>query len=559
MNAARLQTMDLVLSTREIQYRSLQEATPRAVTPSAMSAHASASTATSAQFTAAHVGCIVVPEDGDCRGNPAQIVAIDTGTGIATFDRGYHSVSGCTRIRMWNPPEVPVVPDSATSGSITDASHASITGEGDDVHNDRFLLGKNGSNKGGAFRITDFATSGGVFTISAPPATPVVKELYLLRSMHRPMSFSSTVDQEVIDRRLQGFGDADQSVPTISPGTWEGVWEVKPVSASAGSGTAATPPYEMGDFLRDTHTETKDTGTTYSSQGGSAPTGITITVADASGLSVGGFVLMSTGEASQITDKSSNTITCPQLTAATNVALSVVYGSAWYKRFEASQSGSSRTRTFDHYIGRLLRHYLMGCAATDFTLEMTRDHVWTFSMKGTATDALEYTVSDPNGLAGYPFDLSVDQTVPVDGKGSRFLINSVPVFVNSVKFAWNVKALLRQSMSGMNQADGYAFDPQPVTVSVDGYLADNDDNSSYQRLPDRIRTGNVCSLFSQKGSNPKETFCIAAPTAQIKKVSGKHNGGMYEFSFDAICVKPQLVRGGSYNASLPALSVGWAG
>jgi hypothetical protein len=381
--------------------------------------------------------------------------------------------------------------------------------------------------------------------------TPVVKELYLLRSLHRPDGdFTSTVDQGAIERRIQGFGDGDRAVPTTSPGTFEGTWAQKPLASSAGDATAAVPPYEMGDLLRDYFTESLGTGSTFSSQGGSAPTGITITPASATGFNVGDFLLMSTGEASMITDKSGGVLTCPQLTAATNVASSVIYAGANYRR--KGPSDTFYTRTWDHYVGRKLRHLLMGAAYT-IELEITRDQVVKFMLKGTATDALEYNLlTDPNGLAGSPFSLAPDVTVPVDGKGARSMIDSIPIVINTLKVAFMIKPVLRPSLSGMNQADGYAFDLEPQEMTGSGALADNDDISGFQSLQGRIRASNVCSIFYQKGSNPTGTFALCAPAAQFTKVAGKHSNRMYEFDFTAKCLLPQLALSGA-NSALPAL------
>lgn len=551
-NEPRLQSRDLVFSSQETTQRTLQEASPRSITISAMTAN----TLTSTQLTAAHVGCIVAAEDGAIRGNPARIKSVVSN--VATLDRSFHTTLAAGAVfRVWIPPAVPFVADSGSTTSFVDATHATLTNEPDGTFNGDFALMRTGANAGGAFKINAFTTAAGTLDLTGDP-TPnavVAGDLCDVVTLARPetSTVTSDVTVNVIARRLQGSGDADQGVPTISAGTISMDFALKPISTAAASTIQAVPPYEMGRYLRDVMTETKDTGSTYTSQGGAAPTGIQVTVAAGAGFTVGGFALMSNGEASQIIDKpSANVLALPQLTAAAQVATSNVYASCWYQR----KTSDFRTRTWFQYVGGLDLRMFMGCAPT-IELDLARDAVIKFMMKYSATDALEYTTGNPNALAGHKFALSADTNVPVDGKAARIMIDSVPLLIGAVKITFGIKTLLRMSLSGMNQGDGYAFDCEPVMWSVSGYLADNNDIASNQKLTDRLRRGEVLSLFYQKGSNPKETFCAAAPAAQISKVSLKSNGGQYEFDFDATCILPQAARGNTANALLPAFAVGW--
>ncbi len=550
-NEPRLQTKDIILTAPEAQQRTPQEASPRAITFST----ATTTTVVSSQLTSAHVGSYIIPEDGDIRGMPRQIKSFVTATTTATVDTAWVSTANVTTFRLWTPSDIPIrATATGTTTSVTSSAHASITNEPDTFFAADFLLAKTGANAGGAFKINTFTSSTGVFDLTgdAQGTATALGDLYLIRTLLRPEGpVSATVNKNAVSRRMVGYTDADQAVITNSSGTVDITLAQRPLTASASTGVAAIPPYEMGRLFRDFMTQTLDTGTTYSSSGGSAPTGITITVNTGTNHNVGGFVLTTAGEASQITAISTNTLTCPQLTAASISAASSVYASAWYKR----KDSDFRTRTFDIYRGKLLRQAFHGCAPT-VELDIARDQVIKFNLKYTSPDAIEYVIADPNSLTGHRFPI-IDTTVPVDGKGARFLIDSVPVLIGDAKVNFGIKTVLRPSLSGLNQGDGYAFDLEPVKVMVTGYLADNDDISSHTDLQDRFALGNVVSLFYQKGTNPKETFCWAAPAAQITKSTFGYDNGIGAFSFEAECVLPQAARGNSVSTLLPAFSVGW--
>jgi hypothetical protein len=545
----RLQYKDLVLSVPEFQQRTAQEGSPRTVTPTTMTT----TTVVSAQLTSTHVGYYIIPEDGNIRGNPAQIKAFVSGTNTATIDRTWASTTGVTTLRLWQPPDIPI--ECTATGSTTSvvcSGHANITNEPDSTFVGMFLLAKTGANAGGAYKINGFTSATGTFDLTGDPlgTASALGDCFLIRKMLRPEApVTMVVKRNAISRKIVGYADADQAVITNSSGTVDFPLPQRPLTTAASG--LAVPPYEMGDILRDFMTETLDTGSTYSSQGGSTPTGITITVGSGAGFSVGGFALMSTGEASQITAISANVLTVPQCTAAANLAASVVYASAWYKR----KLTGFYTRTIERYAGKLLRQALHGCAPS-CELDIARDQVIKFMLKYTSPDAIEYNIADPNSLSGHKFSLA-DTTVPVDGKGARCMIDSIPVLIADAKIMFGPKPLLRASLSGMNQGDGYAFDFDPVKITMTGYLADNDDIASMPDIQDRFVLGNVLSLFYQKGTNPKETFCWSAPAAQITKSEFKYQGGQGVFDFEAECILPQAARGNSVSNLLPSFALGY--
>ncbi len=550
-NEPRLQTKDIILTAPEAQQRTPQEASPRAITFLSMTT----TTVISNQLTSAHVGSYIIPEDGDIRGMPRQIKSFVTATSTATVDTAWISTANVNTFRLWTPSDIPIrCTSTGTTTSVVGTAHAGVTNEPDDYFNQDFLLAKTGANAGGAYKINDFTATTGTFDLTgdALGTASALGDLFLIRTLLRPEGpVSATVNKNAISRRLVGYTDADQAVITNSSGTVDITLAQRPLTAAATTGVAAIPPYEMGRLLRDFMTQTLDTGSTYSSQGGSAPTGVTVTTSAGSNHSVGGFVLLTSGEASQITNISTNTLTLPQATGSAIYTAQSVFASAWYKR----KDSDFRTRTFDIYRGKLLRQAFHGCAPT-VELDIARDQVIKFNLKYTSPDAIEYVVADPNGLSGHRYPI-IDTTVPVDGKGARFLIDSVPVLIGDAKVNFGIKTILRPSLSGLNQGDGYAFDLEPVKVMVTGYLADNDDISSHTDLQDRFALGNVVSLFYQKGTTPKETFCWSAPAAQITKSTFGYDNGIGAFSFEAECVLPQAARGNSVSTSLPAFALGW--
>lgn len=550
MNEPRRQTSDLLWTMPEPQYRSPQEQSPRAVTPTTMTT----TTIVSTQLTSAHVGSYFIPEDGAARNIVRQSKQHVTATNTQTMDAAWPSTTSVSSIRIFQPPDVPITTDTGTATTIVDSAHAGVTNEPDDYFNGWYLVGRTGSNAGAAVLIADFATSTGTFTFAsgAWPATPAPGDSFLIRMPFRPEGpVTATVNKKTMSRRLGGFVGADQAIVLTADGTVDFELAERPLTASAPNSTQATPPAELGPFLRDLFAETKGTGSTYSSQGGTAPTAVTITVASATGLAVNTAVLMSTGEASLITDKSSNTVTCPQLTAAPNVASSNVYASVTYTRKELS-AGDYRTRGFEIDKGGLTRNIFHGCMPT-IHLTGSRDQLWKWAFKYMAGDAFEYNFSHPNSLAGYRMGM-LDTTVPTDGKASILKIDSIPILVASFDIDLGFVPSVRAAISGPNQTDGCTVDLVPVKATITGYLGDNEEIASHTDIVDRISLGNVVSLSCQKGTAPKETSLWNIPYASITKVTPSVQNAMHEFTFEVEGVQPQAARGSTAHASLTDFS-----
>jgi hypothetical protein len=262
---------------------------------------------------------------------------------------------------------------------------------------------------------------------------------------------------------------------------------------------------------------------------------------------------MSTGEASQITTKSSNTLTLPQLTTAANVASSNVYASVFYTR-KSLITGDYRTRGFDIYPGGLSRRLFHGCMPT-IHLVGSRDQLWKWQFKYMVGDAFEYNIAHPNGLSGYRMSIP-DTTVPTDGKMATLKIDSIPILVSSFDIDCGFVPQMRQSLSGPNQTDGCTVDLVPVKGTITGYLADNDDISSHTDISDRLSLGNTVSLFCQKGTAPKETSVWAVPAASITKLTPSVANATHEFAFEFEGVVPQATRASTAHASLPDFAFG---
>lgn len=549
-NEPRRQTEDLLLICEEPQYRASQESTPRAFTPSTMTT----TTIVDASITTTHVGCYVIPENGFAKGQIRQITSVSGTT--ATVDTAWNSTSGVTAIRVWLPADVPV--RTTASGSTTTVVsgtgvHASIGNEPDDYWNDKdyHLLGVGGDNAGKASDVTDFATATGTFTVGDTLTSTVAGELFLLRRMLRPETYTISSSRQVLDRDLVGFADANYSVPTTATGTAAIEMPVMPLTATAGDGTQATRPKQLSDMLTSIMTEDRDTGSTVTSASSGADT-TTLVVGSGSNFSVGGFVRVNTGEVGQIRAISSNTLTLgpSHITAGNVEASSVAYASAWYKR----KDSDFRTMCIDYYRGGLFRHVMHGCLPT-VTLTVSRDQIVRLAYNYSAGEAHEYTRTRPvTKGATLPIDiLNSSGLMPRDAKAARCLINGTNYLISDLTIDLGFRPALRPSLVGSNQGDGHFMGLAPVSGSFK-ILADEDDRGV--DMIDRLNWGATWDFLFQNGTAPGEIFTACIPYMQVTSAPQSYQDGLgiYDITFRAI--KPQL-GGPSVAAALPAFAMGF--
>lgn len=546
-NEPRIQTRDILLTAPEAQYRASQEATTRAITPSSVTTTGFVAAA----LTSTCVGQYVCPLDGDARGQIRQVKTFTLAGTTVLLDAPWTSGSNVTTVAMWQPAEVPVRSTATgTTTTVVSSAHQSITNEPDTWLTNRgaFLVAKGGPNTGGAYQIASFVSSTGTFT-TTPTMGSVGTDggLYLVRSLLRPEApANATMTHKTVQRRIVGYKSADAAVPVTTEASVELMLAQRPLSASAASTIVATPPQEIGGLLADHMTETLDTGSTVTSA-----TSTTVVVGSGSGFTVGGFGLLATGEAFQILARSGNTLTVQSGVITSSVAAaSTVYASAWYN----FKTTDFRTRTFDFYRGGLYRQVFHGCMPT-VELQIARDQVIKFALKYTAAEGIEYNIANPMSLVSFPIPM-LDTTVPVDGKGARLCVDGVNVLCGDLKLNFGLKPVPRQSLSGINQMDGYAMDVEPVSVTFTA-LADNDDIASFKDLIDRLHAGDTVNFLYQKGGNPKETFCVGIPALQLTKAVFNFNGGQGEFQCEGQAIHPQAVRGNSFAATLPSFAIGW--
>ncbi len=349
---------------------------------------------------------------------------------------------------------------------------------------------------------------------------------------------ASSVNQKTLTRRIVGFKEADAAAPITAEGTVEFTLAQKPVSASAGDSTVATPPLDIRDYLLDLFTETSDTGDVVTTASGN-----TLLLNDAVP-TVGGFYLLADGSAVQVI--TATTVGTGQI-AGTVAASSIAYASTFYQ----PKTSDFRTRTFDIYKGKVRRELFHGCMPT-MEINISRDQLVTFVLKYTAAVALEYETANPITSTSYPLTL-LDTSIPVDGKGARFLINGVKCLVSDLKVNPGFTPIARPSLSGLNQTDGMAMDTIPTTGSFTA-LADINDTASFKALGARLRSGDVVQLLYQKGSSPKSTWAMGMPSAQLTKSVFTYNGGQGDLQCEFVCQVPSLSGG---VASLPAFTFGW--
>lgn len=545
----RRETENLLLICEEAQYRTSQEHTPRALTPSTMTT----TTIVDASVAAAIVGCYVIPEDGSARGQVRQIKSISGTT--ATIDAAWTSTASVTSIRVFMPADVPVrVTTGSGTTTVTSSVHGSITNEPDDYWNTSYMLhGYGGTNAGKATNVSDFATSGGVFTVGDTLSSTAVGDLFMLRAMLRPEGQPSVeVNPNFLERNLASYSDADVQVPLTRAGSASFELPIRGLSTSAGSATQAVRPTEAGPLLRSIFTETRDTGAlVHANAPGTAPS--LVLASGGSGFSVGGFVLASTGEVGQIRSISSNTLTLgtSHVTTGNVAAGSVAYASCWYKRKDTD----FRTITIDFFRGGLFRQVMHGCMPT-LSLNVSRDNVARMAFAYTAGDAFEYTLTRPIAKsATLPIDI-LDTSVPNDAKGSRCLLNGVNVLISDLAIDFGFTPVARPSLVGSNQMDGYTMALKPVGLTFT-ILADEDDRTSFEDIVDLVNRRATVDFLYQKGSAATETFALCVPALQMAPAKQSFRDGMGVYEVTGKAVLPQAVPGNSFNAALPALAMGW--
>lgn len=544
----RLQQEDLITTCPELQYRASQEAAPRSMTVTMTT-----TSFTSGSVDATLIGCYAIPEDGSPRGAVRQVKTV-AGT-TATVDAAWDVTTGVTTIRLWQPADVPIRTTASGGTSYVLASgHAGVAAEPDSFWSSQrpghFLLFAGGANAGKAAQVTAFTATTGSFSTSVVLTSTTATELAYLRQLVRgeePPTVS--VEDNYIERRLQGSIDGEAPVRINPAGSLSVVMPQKTVLTAAGFSTEAVSPTDVASMLQDVMAETLDTGSTVASV---AANSIVATSGD--GYSIGGFVLPQNGQAAQIWNIATNTLTLGtgQCTTSSGIAVgSVLYASCWYKR----KSTDYNTRTFDCWRGGLTRQILHGCSPT-LTVDVSRDQIVRFSFNYTAGEALEYEVSRPVARsATLPITL-VSSRVPYDAKGSRFLVDGVAIFLNNLSVDFGFSPKLRGSLSGLHQNDGTLIEAAPMKITFSA-LADNDDRASFKDLVDRIKGGDSIAILYQKGTAPSETFCLGAPSCTLVKNTFSYNDTQGEFACTMVVRNPQSVPGNAFAATLPAFTMGW--
>jgi hypothetical protein len=550
-NEPRRQVADVLLTAPEPQFRASQEGSPRAYRPSAMSA----TTFTEANVGAASVGQYVIPEDGNCRGQIRMVTSF-SGT-VATVDRAWNSVTGCTSLRAFRPADVPW--RATTAGNtqhIPCSDHANITNEPDNywgtvaASKGYYWYGVGGINAGSATQIAGFTSTTGVLTFATALSSVALSNLGLIGKVLRPEGpITASLERNFLHRRIVGYGDADQAAPlTYKPTSISFELAQRPVTSSAVDAIAALAPVEIGDMLGDVMAETKDTGDTVSSASGT-----TLTVTAGSRFSVGGFVALQTGEVAQIQSKATNALTVGtgHMTAASVQNASVVLASCWYQR----KASDFRTRTLRYYRGRNTLQFFHGCMPK-VTLKVSRDDIARFAFEYMAPEAGEYDVACPVA-AGATNPLGIlDTTVPVDSKASRCLFNGTKWLIDSFELDLGFEPKLRGSLPGMNQADGMWMDLGPAKGKMTLYAEEND-NSGVERIQDLASRGVAVDFLWHKGTAGKEIFAVGIPALQIAPSRFEYQDGTGKFSCEFDVVLPQATRGSTAAAAMPPFAIGW--
>jgi len=528
----RRQSQDLILTVAEPQYRAAQEhALTRSFRPTAITA----TTFTDANVDATAVGSYVLPEDGNIRSQPRQVISV-AGT-VATIDAPWPTPAANTAIRCWDPSDVPVRVTTASSAAVISTTHAAVANEPDNYWapgKGYYALGISGANAGKAFQLLSFTSSTGTFTPTAAlPITTAVGDLFLIRKVIRPAAdITASIKAKSIARKIIGTGSQGGDMPIVlaNDGTVSMDVEGRPLTVSAGSGVAATPPIELGDILADHFVQTLNTGGTVSAIDANS---ITMTAAVPS---VNGAILLNNGKVAPILSATGSNVTkyAPGTAGFASVTTGTVgYASAFYTR----KTLNFFTRTWDIFRGGKVRQLYQGCMPT-LTIDVQRLMPVHFKLAYTAGEALQYNVDRPVALgASNPISIP-DVGVSTDGKGARMVIDGTFVNVISLSVNAGLKPVPRNSLSGLGQMDGLLQDLSAPTGQMKIY-SDNDDLAGFTDLMDRMQNRVPMAVLYQKGTAPKETFWLFMPTLVFTGDEFGYDNGQGVSTIDFTCVSPE--------------------
>jgi len=360
---------------------------------------------------------------------------------------------------------------------------------------------------------------------------------------------SVEVSRGSVARSEVGFASPAPAVQVNRAGSVSFEMAVKGLATSASAAVEAVAPVDMSDFVSSIMTQDLDTGdTTTGVSGGVAA------VSTGTRFSVGSLILFNTGEVAQIRSISTNNLTLGTSHIATEADVTTgttVYAGANYRR----KTTGFNTFCFDYFRGGLFRQVMHGCLPT-VNLSITRDQVVKFAFAYTAGEAHEYTLTTPVAVdASLPIGLT-DTTVPFDGKAARCLLGGVNVLVQDLSLNLGFAPVMRNSLTGPNQADGLTMTLQPITGSFT-ILADEDDRASFEDVVDRMNRSAQVDFLYQKGTAPGNTFAFCIPAMQVTAAPQSYSDGqgVYQCTFQATL--PQTTPGNAFDSALPDFSMAW--
>lgn len=541
-------TSDLLFTCPGNMSAAMVEAVPPASTPSSISG----TTVTDASAVAAWRGCFAIPEDGDAK-DQARFIKTVTASTSYVVDSAWESVTGVTRIRIWDPVDGVFV--STAQGNV--GGTTSISSRHDDQASDwpnddgAMLIGVGGTNAGKAVAVTDYDTSTNTLTHAALTQTEV-GDVALLLSQLRPDggTFEVSMGQTFIGQPTVGYAGHAPAVRGVYAPTISFSLGLRPSQGAGVAGTAAVRPMEIGGLLADVMLPTADSGSTVASASGA-----TLTVAGGQGanFSVGGFALLHTGELCHIRGISTDTLTFATGHMADSAAIaasSVVNGAYWYQK----RRTAIRPRDFWIWRGRTYFQYLKGCMPS-LTISIKRNGVVTFGMNYTAAQGVEqrwtFPVSATASLPVRPRDIST----PRDPNGARFLLDGKLTPVKDMELTIGFTPSVRGAVAGLNNAHGTFAQVGPTTVTF-ALECDQDDRSSFEAIVDRLNAKRTIDLLVQAGTAKTATMGIAAPYVQMTGAPIQVVEGQWEYNVTAEVLEPRLCST-SINILVPDIAIGF--
>ena len=457
---------------------------------------ATKTTVTSSEFNSSsdadNVLYVIEALDGNVKNQFALILAMDSGSNIATITPFTDTPSGLTQCNLWDVNIPRAV--CTTNATANTAFVSTLRSEADDYWNNYHMLFLEGANQE-LKNITDFVSSTHTFTVTST-ANVVVGDACIPVQPIQPSAVTinldagTTIEREIITDTLaqEGVivGAQDGVSVSISP-------EIRGLSSAAGSGSTATAPAEAHVFLGSVFDLSLGTGGVVSSPTNSTSFGSSANVDKYD-------IVVINGEAVGVTDNSS-TMTVASHLSRTPSATDVIYATATYKPKDTGHT-SVGFLTFlgDKEIGVITGG--MPSVSVNFEGNTISKYEMEFSSVGGFWATRDKAHDD-----------IYDTTAPIPVKSniSRVLINGTELDADVLSITGELipaPTKKNASFGTFENNGGFFYTTRSPALSMSVYMEDSD----YWK---QFRSMKEFDLLIQVGSVPGSIWALWAPRAQI--------------------------------------------